>query len=730
MRGGGPRGIVVNKVKPKNTVRTVVRIWSYLRVYRAGLFGVLIFTIFGTVCSLIAPYLLGVAVDDYILAGDYAGLVRLGMFLLAVYALQSLATWLQQFIMVKVSLHTVREMRRDIFTRLQLLPLRFFDRNTHGELMSRMTNDIENVSGTLNQSVTQLISSVLALIGSVGVMLYLNVWLTLVSMLMIPLVMYGTKFVAQWTRRYFSEQQKKLGELNGFIEETISGQKVIQVYRREKVAIEKFGEMNRNLTDVSIRAQIYSGVVAPLMNMFNNFSFAIMAAVGGWMAYQGWASVGIVVAFLNYSRQFQRPLNDLANQFNLVQSAIAGAERVFETIDTETEYESEYRPKADEDSANARGTEKTDGTVNVRGTKTTGGTADVRGSKTAGGMTDVPGRKIAEGATGARESKEDDGKADMPTAKTSDDSSDAFATKKTSASVSAGGLKGAGRSADRSEKAGGSVNAEALSGSDAPAFRPAGTGTPNVLRRIRGEVVFEDVSFSYEPGVPILRHVSLRAEPGQMIALVGPTGAGKTTIINLLTRFYEVDEGRITIDGVDIRDMDKNSLRSQIGLVLQDAYLFSDTIRENIRYGRLDATDEEIEEAAKLANAHRFIRQLPNGYDTMLAPGGSNLSQGQRQLLTIARAVLANPAILILDEATSSIDTRTEQHIQEALLHLMRGRTSFIIAHRLNTIRDADEIMVIDQGRIVEKGSHDELFSRQGRYYRMFVQQFKNLEGA
>lgn len=595
MRGGGPRGIVVMKSKPRNAVQTLGRIWSYLRMHRLGLVSVLVFTILITGCSLIAPFLLGVAVDDYIITGDYQGLIVLAAILLGVYLGQSFFTWLQQFIMVKVSLHTVRDMRRDLFERMQLLPLKFFDTKTHGELMSRTTNDIENVSGTLNQSVTQLISSALALVGSVAIMLYLNVWLTLVSMLMIPLVMLGTKFVAEWTRKYFSEQQKRLGEMNSFIEETISGQKVVQIYRREQTALRRFGGMNEKLTNAGIRAQIYSGVVAPLMNMLNNFSFALMAAVGGWMAFHEWTSVGVVVAFLQYSKQFQRPLNDLANQFNLIQSAIAGAERVFETIDTETEYEQES-------------------------------------------------------------------------------------------------------SAGHAE---------------------------NDTKKVRGEVIFDEVSFSYEPGTPILQDISLHAKPGQMIALVGPTGAGKTTIINMLTRFYDVDGGRITIDGIDIRQMDKDQLRSQIGLVLQDAYLFSDTIRENIRYGRLDATDEEVEAAAKLANVHSFIENLPKGYDTVLTPGGYNLSQGQRQLLTIARAVLANPAILILDEATSSIDTRTEMHIQSAMRELMKGRTSFVIAHRLGTIREADQILVINHGTIIERGTHDQLLELKGFYYDLYNSQFR-----
>lgn len=592
LRGGSPmRGMTMAKSKPKNTMGAIRRIWGYIRPFKGGMIAVFSFTLITTILSLIAPYLLGNAVDHYIIPGDFKGLMGLCAVLLAVYAGTALTAWLQQHVMVKVSQLSIQAMRRDIFARLQVLPLRFFDSKTHGELMSRTTNDIENVSGTLNQSVTQLISSVLSLVGSLAIMLYLNVWLTLLSMVTIPLVMLFTKTVASRTRKHFSKQQSTLGELNGFIEETVSGQKVVQVYRRERHAAAQFDVMNKKLTDASIQAQIYSGTVGPVMNVLNNVSFALIAAVGGYMAFKDFTTVGVVVAFLNYSKQFQRPLNDLANQFNLVQSAVAGAERVFEVIDTESEYQ------------------------------------------------------------------------DNPDENTADD--------------------------------------------------------------MYGEVQFDRVSFSYKEGVPILKDVSLTARPGETIALVGPTGAGKTTIINLLTRFYEIDSGVITIDGVDIRQLDKDHLRSKLGIVLQDAYVFSASIRENIRYGRLDASDEEIETAAKLANAHDFIMKLPEGYDTLLLSGGGNLSQGQRQLLTIARAVLADPVILILDEATSSIDTRTEMHIQTAMRTLMKGRTSFVIAHRLSTIREADQILVMNQGGIAERGTHEELLAKRGSYYELYNSQFK-----
>ncbi|MFF2481201.1 ABC transporter ATP-binding protein [Paenibacillus sp. NPDC058071] len=592
MRGGGsqPGMPPAAKAKPKDTAQTVRRIWQYMQRYRKALLGILAATLGATLLSLIAPYLIGHAIDSYLVPGQYEGLLKLCLGLAAAYAGTAAFTWLQQHLVVRAAQHTVRDMRSDAFARLQRLPLRYFDSKTNGELMSRTTNDIENVSGTLNQSVTQIISSVIMLTGSLAIMLWLNIWLTLLSLVMIPLVMLFTKKVASYTRRFFSSQQKSLGELNGFIEETVSGQKVVQVYRREAIAADRFDEINRKLTADSIKAQIYSGTIGPFMNVFNNFSFALIAAIGGWMAYRDLTTVGVIVSFLNYSKQFQRPLNELANQFNMLQSAVAGAERVFEMIDEPSEYEN-------------------------------------------------------------------DGKR-MP-------------------------------------------------------------------KDMAGEVRFENVSFGYKQDIPVLSDVSLTATPGQTIALVGPTGAGKTTVINLLTRFYEVDGGAITLDGIDIRELGKDHLRSRLGIVLQDAYVFASTIRENIRYGRLEASDAEIEAAAKLANAHSFIAKLPQGYDTPLAAGGGNLSQGQRQLLTIARAVLADPAVLILDEATSSIDTRTEMHIQTAMRELMKGRTSFVIAHRLSTIREADQILVVKDGGISERGTHEELLALRGFYYELYTSQFK-----
>ncbi len=592
--GGGPgaRGMMA-KVRPKNTKATLKRLWQYLSRQRAGLISVFILTALSSGLALIGPYLIGVSIDEYIIPRNYSGLIGLCTALLGVYVFSAVMSWIQAYVMTGVSQRTVRELREDMFGRIQKLPLQFFDSKTHGELMSRTTNDIENVSNTLNQSVTQLISSVITVVGALIFMLKLNVWLTLLSLITIPLVMIITGKISGYTRNYFSGQQKHLGEINGFIEETISGQKVVKAFRREEKAIQDFNVINGKLRSAGSKAQIFSGMIGPIMNVLNNMSFALLAAVGGWMALNDMTTIGIIVSFLNYSKQFGRPINELANQFNMIQSGVAGAERVFEIMDTKTEYEEQ---------------------------------------------------------AGHRE-----------------------------------------------------------------------------LRQVKGEVILDRVSFRYKEDVPILKHVSLTAKPGDTVALVGPTGAGKTTIINLLTRFYDIQEGTITIDGEAIHHLDKDQLRQQLGIVLQDAYLFSDTIRENIRYGRLDATDEEIEAAAKLANADAFIRKLPQSYDTILSAEGSNLSQGQRQLITIARAILADPAILILDEATSSVDTRTEMHIQEAMNSLMKGRTSFVIAHRLSTIREADQILVINGGEIIERGTHQELLDQKGFYHDLYNSQFKRV---
>ncbi|MDN4068763.1 ABC transporter ATP-binding protein [Paenibacillus vini] len=588
--GGGPGRGAIPIVRAKNRGATIKRIWAYLNRQRAGLIVVYVFTALNAIVALIGPYLLGTAIDTAVIPGDWDKLVRFCLLLIGIYLLGSVVAWVQAYVMTSVSQNTVFELRRDLFAKYQELPVQFFDTHSSGELMSRATNDIDNVSNTLNQSVTQLLNSLITLSGSLVIMLSLSLPLTVVALITIPLVLLASRKITGLSRVYFKNQQRHIGELNGFIEETISGQKVVKQYRREEIEVRRFRSISGELNKFGIKAQIVSGLVGPVMNLINNLNFSLIAGVGGWMAFHDIVTVGVIVSFLNYSRQFGRPINELANQYNLIQSAIAGAERVFEVMDMPSEYGDD------------------------------------------------------------KESK---------------------------------------------------------------------------LPRLSGEVKFDNVSFGYKPDAPILRRVTFEAKPGEKIALVGPTGAGKTTIVNLLTRFYEIHGGNVFIDGREIRDLDKNALRRQLGMVLQDAHVFSGTIRDNIRFGRLDATDREVEEAARLANAERFIARLPHGYDTMLESEGSNLSHGQRQLLTIARAILSDPAILILDEATSSVDTRTEMQIQHAMKTLMKGRTSFVIAHRLSTIRDADRILVIQNGEIAEQGNHEQLLALSGVYHELYNSQFK-----
>lgn len=594
--GGGPfSAMYAPKAKMKNSKETLNRLWGYLRHQKNQLILVIFLIVTSTVLTLVGPYLIGRAIDTMVKGRgmvDFGRLTMIALTLLVIYALTSLMSWLQIYVMVGIAQRTIREIRKNLFAKIQTLSLKFFDSRTHGELMSRLTNDVELINTTLTQGAAQIFSSVITVIGAVIMMIYLSPRLAVLSLLAVPVGIFLTGKIASKTRGYFMEQQKEVGELNGFIEETISGQRVVKAFGRENKSIEGFSVINARLKNIGIRAQIFSGFIPPLMNVVNNLSFAAVAFAGGWLAVQGLITIGIIASFLNYSKQFARPLNEIASQFNMLQSALAGSERVFETMD------------------------------------------------------EIPDMEDGPQAT--------------------------------------------------------------------------------IFDKVKGEVVFNDVTFAYKKDEPVLKNINLIAQPGQTIALIGPTGAGKTTIVNLLTRFYDVDSGAILVDGKDIRTVHKDSLRSSLGIVLQDSYLFSDTVRENIRYGRLSATDAEVEESAKLANAEAFILRLPEGYDTVLSEEASNLSQGQRQLLTIARAILAAPSILILDEATSSVDTLTEMHIQKALLSLMKGRTSFVIAHRLSTIRQADQILVINGGEIIERGTHEELLAAKGFYNDLYYSQFKH----
>jgi ATP-binding cassette, subfamily B, multidrug efflux pump len=624
--GPGPRPM--GKVeRAKDTRGTVRRLWAYLARQRRALIITAVLVLATTALNVVGPFLLALAIDRYVATGDTAGLLRISLLMLLVYALTSLFTWLQSYIMTGAAQRTVQALREDLFARLQKLPLRFFDTRQHGDLMSRLTNDVESVNQVLADGVVQIVSGVLGMIGVAAVMLWINPLLTLISVGSVTVMtLVLNRWVAPRTRTGFRRQQAALGTLNGLIEETITGQRVVKAFGREESVGAQFAAANQELRAAATRAQTVAGFVGPMMNAVGNLSLAIVGGVGGWLVLQGTATVGTIAAFITYTRQFGRPLNELANLYNAIQGAIAGAERVFAVIDEPGE----------EDAPEAATLDAIKGEVVFEEVWFSYGEEEKR-------------------RRGEEESK--------------------------------------------------ATGATAVSSSPLLPFSPSSPGW-------------------------VLKGVSLHAAPGQTIALVGPTGAGKTTIVNLLTRFYEIDAGRITIDGRDITSLPKEQLRRQLGIVLQDTFLFSGTVMENIRYGRLDAPDDEVIAAARLANADQFIHRLPQGYGTPLSERAGNLSQGQRQLLAIARAILADPRILILDEATSSVDTRTEQHIQEAMLRLMTGRTSFVIAHRLSTIRGADQILVIDGGRVVERGTHAELLEAQGFYARLYSGQFNSVGRA
>jgi ATP-binding cassette subfamily B multidrug efflux pump len=570
------------KQKAKDWQGTLRRIWRYLSHRQGRLALVLLMVLISSGLTLLGPYLIGTAIDDYLEGPSGSPWVLFLFVLAAVYVLNSLVSWLQNIWMITIAQETVYRMRVDLFEHLHRLPIPFFAKRQRGELMSRMTNDMDNVSSTLNSSAIQVFSSVLILVGTVIVMLLLSPLLTLLTFLIVPLMTLGMRWITRRTGSLFKERQRNLGELNGYIEETLSGQRIIKAFSQEERVIQQFRERNERIKQSGFWAQTISGFIPKLMNGLNNLSFAVIAGVGGILAIRGAITVGVIIVFAEYARQFTRPLNDLANQWNTLLSAIAGAERVFEILDEEEEAKDE--------------------------------------------------------------------------------------------------------------------------------------GEAITIEAVQGAVAFSRVSFSYNRGERTLSDISFEANPGETIAIIGPTGAGKTSLIQLLSRFYDADEGHITVDGHDITSIRRESLRSHMAFVLQDSFLFEGTIRDNIRYGRLDATDAQVEEAAKLANAHSFIVRLSGGYDKVLSVDGSGISQGQKQLLAIARAILADPAILVLDEATSSIDTVTEIKIQEGLQRLMEGRTSFVIAHRLNTIRRADQILVLKDGRLLEKGSHDELLKQRGLY--------------
>ena len=603
--GHGPGGRHARAMggKPKETKQTIKRLLGYLGKDKKHVIIALVCVVISSLSTLAGSYMLSPIINGITetydkaskAAGDAGviineGLKTLGLgilLMLAIYGIGVISMYLQQRIMIGVSQRALKTLRKDLFDHIQTLPVRYFDTNATGDIMSRFTNDVDVVGEMLNNTVIQLIQGFISIVGTVSIMLYMNVWLALLTILLVPLMLKAGGSIAKRSSKYYRQQQSALGKLNGYIEETVTGQKVVKVFCHEEKAVEEFTDLNNDLRKKQVKAQFFGGIMGPVMGNIGQVSYGITACVGGLFCLAGRLSLGGLTVFVNYSRQFSRPINEISMQINTIFSALAGAERVFKVMDEEPE------------------------------------------------------------------------EADKP---------------------------------DAVEMA-----------------------------NVKGEVIMEDVSFGYNPDKVILKHINLYAHAGQKVAFVGSTGAGKTTITNLLNRFYDIQEGKITIDGRDIKDYARKSLRSHIAMVLQDTHLFTGTVRENIRYGRPDATDEEVEQAAKTASAHSFIMRLENGYDTMLEGDGINLSQGQRQLLNIARAAVSKAPILVLDEATSSVDTRTEMHIDHGMERLMKNRTTFVIAHRLSTVRNADCIMVLEQGEIIERGTHEQLLAEKGRYYQLYT---------
>lgn len=611
--------------KPKNAKGTFRRILKYFKPYRGQLVLVLIGLLASVAANIAGTFMLVPIINVYIIPWignenpDFTGLIGQLAVMAAVYTIGILGTFMYNRLMINVSTGTLTRLRLEMFTKMQTLPISYFDRRTHGEIMSTYTNDTDVMREMISQGLPSFISSAVRIVGVFTMMIVLNPILTGIAILMLVIMMLITKTIAGRSGRFFKARQDSVGKVNGYIEEMIEGQKVVKVFCHEQAVNSRFDELNETLRKNTAAASTLASIMGPIMNNLSHVTYAIIAASGGLLGVAGIIDIGTLGAFLQYTRSFSMPVAEISQQANNVLSALAGAERIFALLDEKAEED-----EGDIVMVNARVNEK--------------GELEECSERT-----------------------------------------EIWAWKK-----------------------------------------PTGE-----LIRVRGDVRFEDVTFSYDGKVDVLKNVSLYAKPGQKIAFVGSTGAGKTTITNLINRFYDIQSGRITYDGIPIRQIKKASLRGSLGMVLQDTHLFTGTVRENIRYGRLDATDEEIVSAAKLANAHYFISHLPEGYDTVLTADGANLSQGQRQLIAIARAAVADPPVLILDEATSSIDTRTESLIEKGMDSLMKDRTVFVIAHRLSTVRNSDAIMVLEHGEIIERGNHDELIKQQGKYYQLYMGMFE-----
>lgn len=609
--------------RPKNTKKALKQLLHYLGVHKLALLAVAVMVFISAGANILGTYLLKPVINNYILPGDIPGLIRVLLLMALMYGAGVLANWGYNQLMAHTAQQVVGEIRSDLFRHTQRLPLSYFDAHTHGELMSRFTNDVDTLMEALNNSFAMLIQSAIMVSGTIVMLLILSPRLSAIVVVFMALMFLFIKYNGKRSKKYFTEQQQYLGQVNGFVEEMVSGQKVEKVFNHEEQDFEEFCRRNEALRKASTKALTYSAMTIPTIVSLSYLNYAVSACIGGMFAIAGWMDLGGLASYLVYVRQSSMPMNQFTQQINFLLAALSGAERIFEMM--------EETPELDE------------------------------GSTTLVQATENPNGVYEESGTPSRQ----------------------FAWK-----------------------------------------RPRPDGTYELIP-LKGDVRFHNVTFGYTQEKKILSDISLFAKPGQKIAFVGSTGAGKTTIINLINRFYEINGGAITYDGIDVRDIRKADLRRSLSMVIQDTHLFTGTIADNIRYGRLDATDEEVLEAAKLANAHSFIRRLPEGYQTLLHSDGANLSQGQRQLLAIARAAISRPPVLILDEATSSIDTRTEKLIEKGMDALMQDRTVFVIAHRLSTVRNAKAILVLEHGQVIERGDHDELLQQHGRYYQLYTGQFE-----